>query len=48
LRLMGGWMKEIFDTNKIFYAILALALIIGQGVVLDTVTRALMWLMKRR
>ncbi len=48
LRLMGGWLKEVFDTNKIFYAMLALALIIGQGVLLEMLTRALLWLIQRK
>ncbi len=48
LRLMGGWIKEVFDANKIFYAILALALIIGQGVLLEMLSRALMWAVQRK
>ena len=38
LHFLGGWLKEIFDSNKLVYAIVALALIVGQGVVLETLT----------
>jgi len=38
LHFLGGWLKEIFDSNKLIYAIVALVLIIGQGVVLETLT----------
>ncbi len=48
IRLMGGWTKEIFDRNKIIYAFLALALIMGQGVLLDMLTRVLLWVNKRK
>ena len=43
LHFLGGWLKEIYDANKLIYAIVALALIIGQGVVLETLTT---WLLK--
>jgi hypothetical protein len=38
LHFLGVWLKDLFDANKLFYAIAALALIVGQGVMLETVT----------
>jgi MFS superfamily sulfate permease-like transporter len=44
---MGGWIDHIFETNKLMYAVLAVALIAVQGTVLERVTTGLMWLIGR-
>lgn len=47
LHFLGGWLKQVFDENKNLYAILALALIIVQGVLLEMLTSALLQLIRR-
>lgn len=42
LNYMGGWLKDLYDHGKTRYAVICLLLIIGQGVVLETVTSALL------
>jgi hypothetical protein len=42
LHFLGEWVKQAFDDNKTHYAILALALIVVQGVFLETLTTALL------
>ena len=42
LRFFGGWLKTLFDTNRPLYALAALLLIIGQGVLLEFVTTRLL------
>ena len=42
LNFMSGWLKNLYDHGKTRYAIVCLLLIIGQGVVLETVTSALL------
>lgn len=44
--LLSYWLKGLYDNNKASYAIAALALIIGQGVLLEIVTSALLRLVK--
>jgi len=41
LHFLEGRLKEVFDDNKVLYAILALALIGVQGLVLEMLTSAL-------
>ena len=48
LHFLGNWLKQIFDHNRIFYAILAWGLIVVQGVALEMLTRFLLKLMQRR
>ena len=48
LHFLGDWLKHIFDDDKRLYAIVALALMIGQGVVLEMVTTALLKLIRTR
>ncbi len=48
LHLLGGWLHRLFLNQRETYAGLALALIIGQGLVLEFLTRALLaWLKPR-
>ncbi len=42
LHFLGGWIKTVYDEDKTLYAIVALALMIGQGVVLEMVTSGLL------
>lgn len=48
LHFLGGWVKPVFDTNKTLYAIMALALIIVQGVLLEMMTSALLRVILRK
>ena len=47
LHFLGGALRNLFETNKTTYAIVALALIIGQGVLLEMLTTALLGLFQR-
>jgi hypothetical protein len=42
LHFLGGALKDLFLTNKFTYAVVALALIVGQGVLLQTLTTYLL------
>ena len=48
LHLVGDWLLEIFEQHRGLYAILALGLIVGQGVLLEAVTTALLSVIKPR
>ncbi|WP_298431569.1 hypothetical protein [Geobacter sp.] len=48
LHLLGEWLKQVFDENKNIYALVALALIIVQGVTLEVVTSALLRVIRRK
>lgn len=43
LHFLGGWLKELYDADKILYAVVALLLIAAQGVGLEAVTS---WLLR--
>ena len=42
LHFLNDWLKEIFDQSKGTYAVVALLLIIVQGIVLETITTFLL------
>jgi len=42
LHFLGGALRDLFTTNKVAYAFVALALIVGQGVLLQTITTHLL------
>ncbi len=42
LHFLGGWLKTLFDTDKPLYAVTALLLMIGQGVLLELFTTRLL------
>jgi len=42
LAFLPNWLKELFDTNKTKYALVALALIATQGVVLEVISAILL------
>lgn len=48
IALLGGWLDELYLRHKVRYAIAALLLIIGQGVVLEMVTNLLLKLVRSR
>ena len=48
LSFLSGWLKQIYDHGKTRYAIVCLLLIIGQGVVLETVTSLLLRLIRAK
>ena len=48
LRFLGDGLKELFDTNKPGYALVSLALIIGQGVFLEVLTTRLLSFVRSR
>ena len=48
LHFLGGWIKRLFDENRSLYGLVALALIIAQGVALETLTTALLRVIRRR
>ena len=45
LHYLGGWLKQLFDGDRVVYAIMALALIVGQGIMLELITTALLRLL---
>ena len=47
LHFLGGALRNLFETNKTTYAIVALALIIGQGVLLEVLSTALLGFCQR-
>lgn len=48
IRLLGNWLGGLFEHSKVHYAIAALLLIIGQGVLLEMVTSLLLKIVRRR
>lgn len=46
LHLLGDWLQWIFQDDRRLYAYLALLLIIAQGLLLELLTRGLLWLFK--
>ncbi len=48
LHFLGGWIKQIYDQNKTLYGIVALVLIIVQGVALETLTTGLLRVIRSR
>jgi hypothetical protein len=48
LNFLGGWLYRLFEHNRHFYAFIALVLIVGQGFVLEALTRMLLGFIKPR
>ena len=48
IAFLGSWLDALYEHHKIRYAFAALLLIVGQGVVLETVTTILLRLIRRR
>ena len=47
LHFLGGALRYLFQTNRTTYAVVALTLIVGQGVLLEALTRALIGFFRR-
>ncbi len=48
LHYLGGWLNGLFKSNRTAYAWIALGLIIGQGILLDLLTKLLLaWIRPR-
>jgi hypothetical protein len=47
LHFLGGALNDLYQTRRTTYAIVALSLMIGQGVVLEMLTSALLRLFER-
>jgi hypothetical protein len=48
LHLLGDWIAHLFEGDRRIYAFVALALIVGQGILLELLTAALFGLIKPR
>lgn len=48
LHLLGDWIARLFEGDRRLYAFVALALIVGQGILLELLTTALFALIKPR
>jgi hypothetical protein len=48
LHFLGGRLFEIYQHERAWYAILALLLIVAQGIVLESLTRWLLGLIRRK
>ncbi len=48
LHFLGGWLKAMFDQHRNVYAVVALALMIAQGVLLEMLTTALFNVIRRK
>ena len=48
LHFLGDWLKHLFDDDKKVYAFVALGLMIGQGVLLEMLTGALLRAIRSR
>jgi hypothetical protein len=49
LHFLGDWLAEIYHRDRRIYAVTALFLIVGQGVLLETLTTALLrWIRSKR
>ncbi len=48
LHFLGDWLYRLFEDDRRIYAIVALCLIVGQGFLLELLTRSLLTLIKPR
>ena len=48
MHLLGGWLKPLYDNDKPLYAITALLLIAGQGLLLELITTRLLILVRSK
>jgi F0F1-type ATP synthase membrane subunit a len=44
LHYLGGWFKELYDHDRKLFAVMALAVMIGQTLALEAVSISLIWL----
>ena len=48
LNFLGDWLHRLFESDRSFYAVMALALIVFQGIALELLTRFLFAFIKPR
>jgi hypothetical protein len=48
LHFLSTWLKDLFDQNKKYYAVVALVLIVAQGILLETITTGLLNFIKSK
>ena len=48
LHFLGGWVHHLYAENRRLYAFVALVLIVGQGVLLEALTTALLNFVRAR
>jgi hypothetical protein len=48
LAFLGGWLRHLFESDRKLYAVVALGLISGQGLLLELLTRLLLSALKPR
>lgn len=48
LHFLGGWLEHLFVAQRQLYALLTVALLVGQGLFLEELTRHLSRLLRRR
>ena len=48
LHFLGGWLQQLQTQHRVAYAAVAILLIIGQAVLLESVTTFLLWLIRGR
>jgi hypothetical protein len=48
LHLLGDWIAHLYEGDRRLYAVVALALIVGQGIALELLTAALFAVIKPR
>lgn len=46
LHLLGGWLEHLFHEQRRLYAVIALALVLAQGMLLEMLTRFLLGMVK--
>ena len=48
LHYLGGWFKELYDHDRMLFAVMALVIMIGQTVCLEAISSTLIWLLRRK
>jgi Kef-type K+ transport system membrane component KefB len=46
LHYLGGWFKDLFDHDRNLFAVMALVIMIGQTIVLETFSSFLIWFLR--
>jgi hypothetical protein len=47
LHFLGAWLNDLFEHSRDLYSVLSLAFIVAQGLLLETLTTALLQLIQR-
>ena len=48
LHFLGGWLTGLFHNHRTYYAFISLGLIVAQGMLLETLTTALLKLVRTK